>query len=745
MAKKEAVRIVRTACPAHCGIDACGILAHVRGDRIIKLEPADFPDPRYRRICLRGLSSLDITYHPDRLKYPMKRVGARGKGKFARISWDEALDTVATRFRETSSEYGESAVGWVMGGPGSGTTKFGAYLRLASLTQGTRVSTWGYGDAGLPCGTRVVFGTHFPYELLAGWSDPKLIIVWGSNPGESVPLNNMRRIMDAKERGARLVVIDPRFTVTASKADEYLGIRPGTDAALALGMMHVVLEKGLQDEAFLLRHTVGPYLVRTDNGAFLRGKDLGLEEASDYVVWDEQAQSPKPANAPETTAALTGSYRKNGLELKPSFQLLQELAEAYPPEKASDITGIPAPLIVRLAEEMVRARPVSIVTHMGLSRTYHGDLSIRAIAALSCITGNVSLSSRSGHRPVVLNWKPFLHADPSGPSSRRLGVLQMYDAVTSGKPFPIKAVWMAFINFLNQCANSNRIRDEIFPNLDFIAVADLFMTPTARYADILMPACSFLEFSDLIMGPHPYLQLQQKVIEPLYESKSDVDIASGLARKMGLESYFDLGEEGFIDLLLDSGHPSVDGIDVERLKQGPARTHASQQPDRNDEVRFSTPSGKIELYAEGLHTFEQALPVYLEPLEGPSFDAKYPLTFIQGHSRFRTHSMFANVSSMLDMCPEPVVDMNPIDALARDIQNEDWVTVFNDRGRATLKARLTEGVRPGVVNICEGWWVDQFREGDFNALTHDVINPVQEKVFEPNMAMNDVAVDVSKA
>ena len=159
-------------------------------------------------------------------------------------------------------------------------------------------------------------------------------------------------------------------------------------------------------------------------------------------------------------------------------------------------------------------------------------------------------------------------------------MLQMYDAVTSGKPFPIKAVWMAFINFLNQCANSNRIRDEIFPNLDFIAMADLFMTPTARYADILMPACSFLEFSDLIMGPHPYLQLQRKVIEPLYESKSDVDIASGLARKMGFESYFDLGEEGFIDLLLDSGHPSVDGFDVERLKQGPAQTHASQQPDR---------------------------------------------------------------------------------------------------------------------------------------------------------------------
>ncbi|MBI4777015.1 MAG: molybdopterin-dependent oxidoreductase [Deltaproteobacteria bacterium] len=745
MVKKEDVRIVRTACPAHCGIDACGILAHVHGDRVVKLEPADFPDPGYRRICLRGLSSLDITYHPDRLKYPMKRVGQRGEGKFERISWDEALGTVATRFREIASEHGESSIGWVLGGPGSGTTKFGAYLRLASLTQGTRVSTWGYGDAGLPCGTRVVFGTHFPYELLAGWSDPNLIIVWGSNPGESVPLNQMRRIMDAKERGARLVVIDPRFTVTASKADEYLGIRPGTDAALALGMIHVVLERGLQDEAFLRLHTVAPYLVRTDTGALVRGRDVGLVEGSDCVVWDEQGQGLKPAKAQEVTAALTGRYRVNGLELKPSFQLLQELAEAYPPETASGITGIPEQLIIRLAEEMINARPVSIVTHMGLSRTYHGDLSIRAVAALSSITGNVSLSSRSGHRPVVLNWQPFLHADPSGPTSKRLGVLQMYDAITSGKPFPIKAVWMAFINFLNQCANSNRIRNEIFPNLEFIAVADLFMTPTARYADILMPACSFLEFSDLIMGPHPYLQLQRKVVEPLYESRSDVDIASGLARKMGLGSYFDFGEEGFINLLLDSGHPSVEGIDVERLKQGPAQTHASQVPDRDDEVRFSTPSGKIELYAERLHPFGQALSVYLEPLEGPSFNEKYPLTFVQGHSRFRTHSMFANAPRMLEMNPEPVVEINPLDARARNIDNDEWVTVFNDRGRATLKARLTEGVRPGVVNICEGWWVDQFREGDVNALTHDAINPVQEKVFEPNMAMNDVAVDVRKA
>ena len=164
------------------------------------------------------------------------------------------------------------------------------------------------------------------------------------------------------------------------------------------------------------------------------------------------------------------------------------------------------------------------------------------------------------------------------------------------------------------------------------------------------------------------------------------------------------------------------------------------------EVKFSTPSGKIELYVEKLSQYGQALPVYLEPLEARSgfTQGKYPLNYIQGHSRFRTHSMFANATTLLELNPEPLVELNPLDAETRNISDGDMVTVFNDRGRVTLKAKLTEGIRPGVVNISEGWWLDQFEEGDGNSLTHDVINPVQELLFEPNMAMNDVAVDVFK-
>jgi len=731
---------IRTACPAHCGLEACGILAHVSEGRITKLEPAEFPDPKYRRICLRGLSAMEMVYHPDRLRYPLRRVGERGEGKFERISWDEALDTIASRFREVADKYGWRGVGWVSGGPGTGTTKFGAYLRLASLTRSTRVSTWGYGDSALPCGSRSLLGTHVPYQLLAGWENPKLIVIWGANPAEASPMRQMRRLMDLREQGAQVVVIDPRFTVSAARADDYLGIRPGSDGALALGMMCHILERGLADEGFIRRHTTGPYLVRRDNGKYLRNKDIDPDGGDEYIVWDAATAQAVTAGAGSETAALKGNYTAAGIDCQPAFQLLADMVSAYPPERAAEICGVSVQLITGLAERMATLKPVSIHTYMGFSRSFHGDLATRAIGTLSALTGNISLSAAAGHRPVMLNWAPFLKTRPDKPSFERLGVLTFYDAVVSGQPFPVKAAYFANINFLNQCADSNRIIREVFPNLDFIVTADLFLNASARYADIVLPATSFMEFSDLIYGPYPYLQIQQKVIEPLYEAKSDVAIASELAARLGYGEYFQGGEEGFIKMLLDSEHESVKGITLEQLKRGAVRTNPPS-PVAADEVRLSTPSGKVEIYVETLHDLGEELPVYKEPLEAAD-KARYPLSFIQGHSRFRVHSSYGNVAGLLKMNPEPVVEMHPADAAARHIREGDMVSVFNDRGRVTLKARLTAGVRAGVVNIMEGWWPELFREGSVNDLTHSVVNPAQTRVFEPNMAMNDVAVEI---
>ncbi len=739
----------RTCCPAHCGIDACGILAHIKEDKIIKLEPAEFPDPIDRRICLRGLSSLDITYHPDRIKYPLKRVGERGEGKFIRISWDEAYNLIIENFKKISEKYGWRAIGWVLGGPGAGTTKFGAYLRLASLTQSTRVSAWGYGDAGLPCGSRIILGHQFPYIHLQGkfWQRewPELLIVWGTNPGESMPLQNMRKIMDAKEQGTQVIVIDPRFTITASKADQYIGLRPATDSALALGIMNIIFKNNLHNKNYILEHTNGPYLVRTDDGKLLRGKDIGEKKVEAYILWDGASNSHKVVRRKNSgDICLTGTYKINGIEVKPVLQLLMDLASEYTPEKTAEITGVSPDLIIKLAKRIATAKDVTFLTHMGFTRTYHGDISLRGLISVAVITGNVTTSFSSGYLPATLNWEPFLNARPGEPSYHRLGILKLYDAVIKGDPFPIKAIWFAFINFLNQCVNTNKIIDEFFPNLEFIVQTELFLTPSAKYADLILPVCSFLEFSDFLSFPYPYLQLQRKVIEPLYESKSDVTIVSELADRLGYGEYFKGGEESMIDMIMDN--PTLEGVNRKVLEQGAVKLKPLPEGG-SFPLGFNTPSGKIELYAEQLIEDGQALPVYLPPLEAPITPEKrkYPLSFIQGHSRFRTHSSFANVQSLLDLNPEPLVEINPKDAKSRSILNNDYVTVYNDRAKTTLKARLTESVPSGVINITEGWWIDQFKEGSVNHLTHDIVNPVQEKVYEPNMHMNDVAVELKKA
>ena len=749
MEKSEDIRLIRTACPAHCGIDCCGILAHVKGDRIVKLEPADFPDEKDRRICLRGLTSLDITYHPDHIKYPMRRVGERGEGKFERISWEEAYEIIVSKFKEISEKYGWKSIGWVLGGPGAGTTKFGAYLRLASLTQSTRVSAWGYGDAGLPCGSRIILGHQFPYMHLHGefWQRkyPELLMVWATNPAEAMPLQNMRKLMDAKEIGTQVIVVDPRFTVTASKADEYIGLYPGTDSALALGIMNVIFQNDLHDKEFILEYTNGPLLVRTDTGKMLRGKDFEAKKPEAYVVWDKPSNSYKTlsrSNAKE--ANLNGTYAINGIECKPVLQLLMDLASEYTPEKTAEITGVDKELIIKLAKRIANSKKVTFLTHMGFTRTYHGDISLRGVISVAAITGNITTKVSSGYMPATLNWNPFLKAIPDKPSFHRIGILNLYDAVISGNPYPIKALWFAFINFLNQCANSNKIIKEFYPSLEFIVQTELFMTPSARYADLILPVCSFLEFSDFMAQPYPNVQLQQKVIEPLYESKSDVTIVSELAERLGYAEFFKGGEEGLIDLIM--ANRTFKGITRETLKTQavllPSLPEGASFP-----LSFRTPSGKIELYAEQLYEDGEALPVYLPPIEAPITpgEKKYPLTLINGHSRFRTHSMFANVQSLLDLNPEPLVDINPIDAEKRNIATNDYVTIFNDRARTTLKARVTEGVKPGVLDLTEGWWIEQFKEGSLNHLTHDIINPVQDKVYEPNMHMNDVAVEITKS
>jgi len=711
---------------------------------VTKLEPAPFPDNRYTRICQKGLATLQILYHPDRLRHPLRRVGNRGEGKWEQLSWDEALDYVAERLQDVATKHGSRSVAWVLGGPGSGTVKFGAYPRLAGCFQGSRVSTWGYGDAAGPCGTMSTFGGHELRNFLTGFDEPRLNICWGTNPAESTPFH-MRPLLDAKEKGVKLVVIDPIFTITAAKADDFLAVRPGTDTALALGLMHQILEDGLEDRDFLSRHSVGSYLVRQDNGRYLRGGDLSPDDGDTYMVWDTTSGKAHPADS-AVKPTLEGSYNVGNVLCKTAFQMLKELIKEYPPSHAAEISGVSEDKIVRLARAYATQKPATILTNNGLSRTYHGDITFRAAGTLAALTGNVRLPGSAGHRGVQYNWSPFLKPRPDQPSYSRMGILNMYDAIARGEPYPVRAAWFAFINFINQCTNNNRILNEIIPELEFIVVADMFMTTTAQHADVVLPVCTFLEFTDMVNGPHPYIQLQQRAIPPLYESKSDVQILRELAPRLGFGEYFK-SEEEFIDLLLKSGDTSVEGISMQSLKEGPATLKSPPRPtDHTVSARFRTPSGRIEFYVEKLLPFGEALPIYKEPLESnrTPLARKYPLSLVQVHSKFHVHSSYLKSAWLNELNPEPLLEMNPADASSRHIEDDSPVEMFNDRGRVRLKVKLNAGIQTGVVNLAHGWWPSHFHEGDLNALTNDAINPAQEVAYEANMCMNDNLVEVRK-
>ncbi len=762
MVEEPKIKKIKTTCPMHCGIEACGWLVHVdeNTDRAVKIEPREYTTPSERRICLRGLSQLNFTYHPDRLKKPLKRVGKRGEGKFEEISWEEALDIIEKNFIAINEKYGSyQPLGFVSGGVGAGSTKFGVYLRLASLLKATRVSAWGYGDSGLPCGSRVIFGSQIPYgqlmHRLIEPPDPDLIVVWGCNPGEAAPLRWMRPIMDIKERsGAKVVTIDPRFTVTASKSDAYLGLRPGTDPALALSLLNVIFKNHYQKDEFIRKYTNGPYLVRLDTKKFLRGKDITdkKSKADRYIIINEETKEHKILRGNMKGAALTGSYIVNSIECKTALQLLMDLAEEYTLEKGSEITGVPAELIEKLAHAIGKARDASFCINMGFTRTFHGHTSLRGMGTVAAMVGSVRAEVGKGRNFPTLNWDPFLDARPGEGSYHRLGILNMYAAITDGKPFPIKAVWFALTNFVNQVANTRKVTEELFleENLEFIVTTDLFMTDTAKWSDLVLPITSILEFSDFIPHWYPYVQIQQKLIEPLYESKSDVDIVSLVAERFGFGEYFQGGEDGMIDLLLNTDHMSMDGITRESIIKNGCFQLLNPIPESMETMTFPmrTPSKKIEIYSDLDYLIEagEELPYYKDPREPliKEISEGFPLTFIQGHTRFRTHSMFGNVESLLKIHPEPLLNMHPSDAESRGLKNNEIVEMYNNQGNAVLKLRYNEGICPKVVDLSEGWWLKDFKEGGVNFVTHDIVNPVQDKIYEPNMHMNSVYVEVRK-
>ena len=729
----------------------CIHLTRVKDGRIVKVERVIYPDGEEGIICPKGVAGARLPYHPDRLKYPLKRAGKRGEGKWERVTWEQALDEIADKIKRIREKYKPASVAispvWSSTNPGYGMSSL-LGLRLRSLLQATEL------NLGMPVDSNLAFSNYFslgtppgsfadPRTLLEG--NTKYMIAWGTNPAE-MAFRFMKCISEAQKRGAKLVDIGLIRDLTAEKADWWIPVKAGSDTALALAMIRIIISEKLYDEEYVTRYTNGPFLVRTDNGKFLRESDmLRGGDPQKYVIWDISSGQPKTI-APKTYGisvfkpALFGTYKPGGIECKPAFQMLADLASQYLPEKVEEITGVSSKTVEKLAREYAATKPAAILTCFGLRYKNSGNV-YRAITTLGAITGNIGvmgggpilgMNTQSQFNTPGLKFNDIPIIFPTEGRPPLVPLAKSFQCMITGKPYPIKAMVLYGANLLHTFPNPRRWIEEVFPNLELIVLNDIFMTATAEYADYVLPDCTVFERDEIDLGYGGHIVLLEKAIEPMYECRPPIYFWSELAKRLGLGKYFDKTIEEWMEFRLNSKDPTIAGIKppltLERLKKEKmvrANVPGGVYHPFLDK-KFLTPSGRIEFYCEELVPVGDALPVFREQLESPRsvLAKKYPLVFNTANNRFFMHTMFANDPSILKSYKtEPHISINPQDAKKRGIKDGDIVSVYNDRGSCKVKAMVSEAVPPGVVHIPHGWWPKQFIEGHLANLLLSLASP----------------------
>jgi anaerobic dimethyl sulfoxide reductase subunit A len=725
--------LARVGCPAHnCG-GRCLLIAHIADGVITRLDTDDRPDtieaPQLRA-CVRGRAYLRRQYHPDRLQYPLKRCGQRGEGKFTRIAWDEALDTVAYQMRRIKETYGNSAL-FVPYGTGSYNQLNGSQTarRLMNLFGGCLGIYNSYSWGAINIATPYVYGTLQTGNQRQDWLNSKYILMWGWNPAEMRDGTNSDFFVKlARHNGARVVCIDPRHSLSAaSLADEWIPIRPGTDTAMMSAMAYVMVTEKLVDAEFVRTHCIG----------FDRSQMpiADAESYSDYILGT-----------------------RDGIPKTPAW------AEA--------ITAVPRETIARIGREYATTKPAVLYQGYGMQRRAYGEQVVRAGCVLAAITGNVGIPGgwASGLANQAPDGGPFWNMFPIGenPVKASIPCFLWSEAVLRGKEMTkvdgiigadrldndIKLIYAVATNILiNQHGNVNRsaqiLRDESL--VEFIVVQDNFLTPTGRFADIILPACTQFETWGIEDGWKygDEVILMPKLIEPLGETKSDYRICAEVAERLGIGAEYTQGrdERAWVEWILDRYRatrfpavPSLDefersniGVYANRVTQpAVAFTDFHADPEAHP---LNTPSGKIEIFSQRLHGMNRpdeipAVPKYIQEWESPFGPeaAKYPLQVIGHHTLQRVHSTHDNNDWLEEAFPQRVF-INPIDAQARDIHDGDRVKVFNDRGATILPCRLTNRLMPGVIEIPQGaWWTpDEHgidRRGCVNVLTSERWTPL---------------------
>lgn len=780
MAQPDHDRVARCTCAPNC-VGSCGINAFVKDDTIIKVEPADFPDTNYNRICLGGISNaMQRVYSPDRVKYPMKRIGERGAGEWQRISWDEAIDLIYEKMSYNIEHYGPTANSWftMVGNYGIIPQCYSAMM--ANTYDGTQWTNFGImGDLGCNMGWMPTMGIQ---QDSAGWEDmvgSKSIIMFGCNYAETNK-QEMHFVFDAQEAGARLIVVDPRFSRTAAKADWWVPIRPGTDAALMMSMMHCIIKDEAYDSDYIRTYTNGAFLVDPETRKLAKS-------GANYLVWDASAKSvaevaplddalkpvypsvtvqgevPAACEVPKN-AALTGSYEieLDGAKrsLVPAFQLIVDSVKDYDPESASAICEVPAEDIVELARIYVEETPSKLQISQGTNRYWNGHLPTRAAIQMAAITGNV------GKPHANVNWaggtlmRILFSVNPEGVVPRPghaatpLPGTQWMDLVASQQPHPVKLVWFNNYGWGSQMPEGVKMIEDVLPQLDFIITSEQMMNGGADLSDLVLPITSYYEEPCEVISSWSnfYLQMRKQVIPPLYEAKTDYEVGQMLAERFGIkdETSWKHDVKDWLRKFAIEGNaaPEFNTVSFDELEEKQVvRANFDDPYIPFTSQRYATPSGKLEIYTEGLTDFGEEIATYYEPIESnrKKMAGDYPLTFMNARTVYTTHGQHVNLPWIREVIPEPWIEISAYDAHERDIRTGDMVRVFNERGSYKVKALVTEEIKPGCVNQRQGWWPRDFPEGHYRDLLQMELNPVQDAIFETNFAPYDNLVEIEKA
>ncbi len=643
-------KIVNAACPHDCP-DTCGMHISVEDGVAVKVEGAKDMPFTQGTLCTKVARYLDRTYSKERVLHPLKRVGAKGEGKFERISWNEALDTIAAKFKQVAAVEPQSILPCSYAGT-MGLVQYASMDRRffhklgASLLERTLCSSAG------KVGMKITLGAGVGMDP-ERFDEAKLILIWGSNSIVS-NLHLWSRVQEAKRRGARVIAIDPYRSLTAAKCDQHIAPLPGTDAALALGMMQVIISESLYDADYVERHTLG-------------------------------------------------------------FAQLRERVQDYPPHKVAAICGLAAADIVALAREYAGTRQVAIRLNYGMQRHSGGGMAVRAITCLPALTGHW----RDAAGGVVLStgdWYGMNHAAleradliPNRP--RTINQSALGDALTAANP-PVRAIYVYNNNPVAVCPDSQKVIAGFKREDLFTVVHEIFLTDTADYADIVLPATTQLEHYDVHKSyGHLYVLANSPAIAPVGEAKPNSEVFRLLAARMGFtDACFSDSDEDICRQALASSNPRMAGIEWEELKaRGWQRLKVPARFAPFAEGNFPTPSGKCEFWSQtAVDLGMDPLPAYTPPRESarsaPQLAQKYPLAFISPPARNFLNSSFANLEFALKEAGEPYLDIHPADAAARGIADGDQVRIYNGRGSFAAKARVSGRVRPGVAAALSVWW-----------------------------------------